>query len=463
MGSQSTPEAQRRPWRGQGGPLRGGHGPSHPSGDQPGESGYFFSAADQCPLEAPDSQTNRALVGYVAPGSSVPWVYAVECYRRGEHQFGPVRLECSAPFGLFRARRSVSAPLRLLVYPQVFDFAVARLRGELREGPTVPTPAQRIGEFRGAREYQPGDSLRQVHWKSSARSGQLTVKEYDRGPESQTVLFLNAGHNAGTGKESTLEYGIKLAASIARACYGSDSSFRMAPPGLGVQFPHWRAALEYLTRLADGEGAPPDRGLASLARAGRVIAIVAATDGEGLKAVRRLPADRLAAVILLRRRCGDARAQPAGQLLAGVHAGRLRRPRMGQRHQCGPPGGGPVGKTDVFGGAVGHAAGPGIRTVLFPEGAPAQRPVHCLQPRLDRPGGRRLHGSSAASHRGTWSTSASWDSYRVLSPVPRLSPVSLRGDVVDTSDGAFLTQPRVARTGQAADRADHRGGRYRLR
>ena len=41
---------------------------------------YFFSAADQCPLEAPDSQTNRALVGYVAPGSSVPWVYAVECY-----------------------------------------------------------------------------------------------------------------------------------------------------------------------------------------------------------------------------------------------------------------------------------------------------------------------------------------------------------------------------------------------
>ena len=50
------------------------------------------------------------------------------------------------------------------------------------------------------------------------------VKEYDRGPESQTVLFLNAGHNAGTGKESILKYGIKLAASIARACYGSDSS-----------------------------------------------------------------------------------------------------------------------------------------------------------------------------------------------------------------------------------------------
>ena len=280
---------------------------------------YFFSMADHCPLEAPDSQTKRALVGYVAPGSSVPWVYAVECYRRGEHQFGPVRLECSAPFGLFRARRSVNAPLRVLVYPQVLDFAIARPHGELREGPTIPTPAQRIGEFRSAREYRPGDSLRQIHWKSSARSGQLMVKEYDRGPESQTVLFLNARHNTGTGKESTLEYGIKLAASIARACYQSDSSFRMAPPGLGAQFPQWRAALEYLARLAEGEGAPAERGLASLARAGRVIAIVAATDGEGLKAVRRLPAGRLAAVVLLQG--FDAEHEEAGVAAALSGAG----------------------------------------------------------------------------------------------------------------------------------------------
>ncbi|MCZ6788948.1 MAG: DUF58 domain-containing protein [Chloroflexi bacterium] len=280
---------------------------------------YFFSVADHCPLEAPDSQTKRALVGYVAPGSSVPWSYAAECYQRGEYQFGPVRLECSAPFGLFRARRSVNAPLRVLVYPQVFDFAVARPRGELREGPTAPSPAQRIGEFRGAREYQPGDSLRQVHWKSSARSGRLMVKEYDRSPESQTVLFLNAGHNAGTGKETTFEYGIKLAASIARACYRSDNSFMMAPPGLGVRFPQWRAALEYLARLADGEGAPPERALASLARAGRVIAIVAATDGEGLRAVRRLPADRLAAVVLLQG--FDAEHEEAGVAAALSSAG----------------------------------------------------------------------------------------------------------------------------------------------
>ena len=229
-----------------------------------------------------------------------------------------MRLECSAPFGLFRARRRVNAPLRVLVYPQVFDFAVARPCGELREGPTLPSPAQRIGEFRGAREYQPGDSLRQVHWKSSARSGRLMVKEYDRSPESQTVLFINAGHNAGTGKESTFEYGIKLAASIARACYRTDSSFRMAPPGLGVQFPQWRAALEYLARLAEGEGAPAERSLASLARAGRVIAIVAATDVEGVQAVRRLPADRLAAVVLLQG--FDAEREEAGvaAALSGV-------------------------------------------------------------------------------------------------------------------------------------------------
>ena len=201
---------------------------------------YFFTATDRCPLEAPNRESKRALVGYVAPGSSVTWSYAAECYRRGEHRFGALSLECSAPFGLFRARRRVEATLQVLVYPQIFNFARAMPQGELREGPSVPTAAQRVGEFRGSREHQPGDSLRQVHWRSSARSGRLMVKEYDRGPEHQVALFFNARHNPSTSgrtdKETTLEYGIKLAASIAWECLGAGTSLWMAPPGLGEAF-----------------------------------------------------------------------------------------------------------------------------------------------------------------------------------------------------------------------------------
>ena len=275
---------------------------------------YFFTMADPCPLEAPGSEMKRLLVGYVAPHSSVLGSYSVVCYRRGEYQFGPIRVECSAPFGMFRSRRKVKAPLRVLVYPQVFDFAIASPQGELLEGVTVPTPTQRSGDVRGSREYQPGDSLRQVHWRSSARHGQLMVKEYDRGPESQVALFFSTGQSFGTGRETTLEYSIKLAASIAKAHFRGGTSFRMAPPGAGLPFPEWRALLEYLARLEEGQGPSPTQGLASLAGVGQVLAIVSAADVEAWEAVSRLPVGRLASVVVLRG--FDPQAESAGALAA---------------------------------------------------------------------------------------------------------------------------------------------------
>ena len=279
---------------------------------------YFFTVADRCPLEAPGSEMKRLLVGYIAPRSSVLGSYSTVCYRRGEYQFGPMRVECSAPFGLFRSRRKVEAPLRVLVYPQVFDFAVARPQGELLEGVTVATPTQRSGDVRGSREYQSGDSLRQVHWRSSARYGQLMVKEYDRGPESQVALFFSTRQSYGTGKETTLEYSIKLAASIAKAGFRGGISFRMAPPGAGTLFPGWRAVLEYLARLEEGQGPSPTQGLASLAGVGQVLAIVSAADEEALEAVSRLPTGSLASVVVLRGFDPQAESAGAMAVLKGI-------------------------------------------------------------------------------------------------------------------------------------------------
>lgn len=58
--------------------------------------------------------------------------------------------------------------------------------------------------------------------------------------------------------------------------------------------------LEYLARLSEGQGPSPAQGLSSLAGTGRVLAIVSAMDVEGLEAVSRLPAARLASVVVLR-------------------------------------------------------------------------------------------------------------------------------------------------------------------
>ena len=260
---------------------------------------FLFTIVERCPLASPGQEAKRFLVGVVPPRSSVAASYTEPCYQRGQFRFSPLVMESSAPFGLFRARRSVQAPVRVVVYPQVFPFQGIQTTSSPTEGRSLPTPARHAGEFRGSREYQPGDSPRSVHWRSSARQGRLMVKEYDRSPETQVTVAFDATKNFGEGKETTLEYSIKLAASIARACYLSATPFRMTPPWPSPEFPGWRAALDYLARLRQGQGP----GLAELLNNGGVpghlIVVVALVDHPAVEALCRLPASRLAATVVL--------------------------------------------------------------------------------------------------------------------------------------------------------------------
>jgi uncharacterized protein (DUF58 family) len=70
----------------------------------------------------------------------------------------------------------------------------------------------------GIREYQPGDAFSRIHWRSTARTGQLMVKQFEMDPASDLWLMVDmekAAH-AGEGDESTVEYSVMIAASIAR-------------------------------------------------------------------------------------------------------------------------------------------------------------------------------------------------------------------------------------------------------
>jgi uncharacterized protein (DUF58 family) len=102
------------------------------------------------------------------------------------------------PFGLLRARTNLNAPLRLVVYPAPVDLSHFRDRHELltsldQEGghrPVEMGPA-------GLREYKPGDELRHVHWKASARRQRLVVKEYegDSRPGLEVLLDLRCSQD----------------------------------------------------------------------------------------------------------------------------------------------------------------------------------------------------------------------------------------------------------------------------
>ncbi|HHY57030.1 MAG TPA: DUF58 domain-containing protein [Chloroflexi bacterium] len=146
------------------------------------------------------------------------WRTTVECARRGVFRLGPHRLELGDPFGLFRATQVTDDFETALIYPRVVQLPDVLLP---RGGADAHARRRRslLGTRPAAsvRDYAAGDSVRLVHWPTTAHRGRLTVKELEQEPSGDVwiVLDLDAAEQQGQGAEGTLEYGVMLAASMA--------------------------------------------------------------------------------------------------------------------------------------------------------------------------------------------------------------------------------------------------------
>ena len=147
------------------------------------------------------------------------WRVSIPCTRRGVFSVGPIKVSSGDPFGLFRFSRSYGASHSLLVFPlpeelPYFWVPPAQLPGEgtVRRRTHYVTP-----NAAAVREYQPGDSYNRIHWRSTARLNQLMVKTFEMDPTSDIYLLLDlhAGVQVGEGDDSSEEYGVRIAASIA--------------------------------------------------------------------------------------------------------------------------------------------------------------------------------------------------------------------------------------------------------
>ncbi|MDB4961669.1 MAG: hypothetical protein JWP01_1668 [Myxococcales bacterium] len=98
--------------------------------------------------------------------------------RRGHYTLTGYRLATKFPFALFRKSRDVDAPLEIIVYPS--RVAVPRpIPRTTSRGESTADRLGRRGEFHGLRERRAGDDRRDIHWRSSARTGRLLVREYE--------------------------------------------------------------------------------------------------------------------------------------------------------------------------------------------------------------------------------------------------------------------------------------------
>jgi uncharacterized protein (DUF58 family) len=186
--------------------------------------GKFPALALEVNDELPPALRSPDLVGSHKPqswdGHRGTLTYPVEPLLRGVHQLGPARVETSDALGLFTFSAELASPTELVVHPTAIPTRGTQRGGEGRLGIRERDgKAQRgVGlEFHGVREYHPGDSLRRVHWRTSARTGRLAVVEFERAFEQDLVLAidLKSGTHVGQGREATLEYAIKIAATLA--------------------------------------------------------------------------------------------------------------------------------------------------------------------------------------------------------------------------------------------------------
>jgi uncharacterized protein (DUF58 family) len=192
-------------------------------------------AGQPCPVVVETANAGRPLVGVRLedsgpnhflhwfadrlPGGASAFRGSVVLPRRGRYMCRPVMAERGHPFGLVLRRRELGPAEEWIVWPRLGALNRARFRRRIdssadpldrsRARPR-PHPAAQAG-FYGLRPYRPGDSPRSIHWRSSARRGELLVREFEDYPGEDLILILDA-----SGAGEAFEAAVSLAATVCR-------------------------------------------------------------------------------------------------------------------------------------------------------------------------------------------------------------------------------------------------------
>lgn len=151
----------------------------------------------------------------IAGGGEAVVGMRVTARRRGVLRFAAVSLARTDPLGLCRAYSRTSAPQSVLVLPRRYRLPPITLPGQRRYQPGGVSQAASSGdseEFFGLRDYQPGDPMQRIHWKSFARVGQPIVKEFQTEFFERHALALDTAFIAGGGQ--AFEEAVSVAASF---------------------------------------------------------------------------------------------------------------------------------------------------------------------------------------------------------------------------------------------------------
>jgi len=216
---------------------------------------------DMCPFASHSGSARFVLEG-IGIHQTETIAYSFPCRHRGRFRLGPLRVRINDPFGLAGIQRSFHSASELVVYPHVEPLPATTVGGGW--GGASTSRVRRINfageDYYTVRDYREGDDLRKIHWRSTAHTGNLMVRQEETARQSHATVLLDLRRHAhtGAGPESSLEWTISAGASfcvaLARAGFQirlvTDDGTETSP---GADRDQVEACLETLAAVTSSE------------------------------------------------------------------------------------------------------------------------------------------------------------------------------------------------------------------
>jgi uncharacterized protein (DUF58 family) len=219
---------------------------------------------------------------------------------RGRYPIEEAEVVIEDPFGLERATVELPTGASILVYPRLVD--VDRLFSE--SGARTPEGRRLLMrrptgfDLHSVRDYQQGESLRRVHWPTTARRGQLMVKELEDSPRDETAVLLDAEATSvvGTAPDSSFELAVRAAGSILKSHAARGRRAALLVNGLRPLYQRvhsfdgdWHRALEILAAVEpDGHASAANMLADEAGPAARAVELTVVTSSLAPRLVERL-------------------------------------------------------------------------------------------------------------------------------------------------------------------------------
>ena len=158
--------------------------------------------------------------------------YVIEKLSRGRYEVEEAKATIDDPFGLARSEVDLAAGGSLLVYPRLvaLDRLFSESGAHAQDGRRLLLRRPSGFDLHSVREYEQGESLRKVHWRTTARRGQLMVKELEDAPRDEIAVVLDAEASAVAGGASTSRCGLQDRFSARTRRTDGGRCWRSTPP-----------------------------------------------------------------------------------------------------------------------------------------------------------------------------------------------------------------------------------------